>query len=129
MRRFLFAAILAIAAGAVAVSIAYATSPSELSRPGPPAAYAYVTGSGTIVIGGDGIPSTRNVTDTNISHPSTGIYCFTGLDFQPGRLSVLARTRRRLSAARSSCPRTTHSRVVQMAQPSVSAQRTPRPAR
>jgi hypothetical protein len=48
-----------------------------------PAAYAYVTGDGTIVIGGDGVPSARNVTDADISHPSTGVYCFTGLNFQP----------------------------------------------
>jgi hypothetical protein len=83
MRRPVLAAILAIGVGATAIGIAYATSPSELSRPGPPAAYAYVTGSGTIVIGGDGVASARNVTDANISHSSTGIYCFTGLNFQP----------------------------------------------
>jgi hypothetical protein len=63
--------------------IAYATIPAEQTRPGPPAAYAYVSGDGTIVIGGDGVAHARNVSDANISHPSTGVYCFTGLDFQP----------------------------------------------
>jgi len=74
---------LAAAVAATAVGIAYATNPNELSRPGPPAAYAYVSGDGTIVIGGDGAPHARNVSNADISHPLTGVYCFSGLNFQP----------------------------------------------
>jgi hypothetical protein len=42
-----------------------------------------VSGDGTIVIGGDGVAHARNISNANISHPSTGVYCFTGLNFQP----------------------------------------------
>ena len=83
MKRALLILGVAVALATIAVGIAYATIPTERTRPGPPAAYAYVTGAGAIVIGGDGVAHARNVSDANISHPSTGVYCFSGLDFQP----------------------------------------------
>jgi hypothetical protein len=83
VKKALLFVVLAAGIAATAVGIAYATSPKELSRPGPPAAYAYVSGDGTIIIGGDGVPHARNVSNADISHPSTGVYCFSGLNFQP----------------------------------------------
>jgi hypothetical protein len=81
-RALLFLAV-AVTLAAIGAGIAYATIPTEKTRPGPPAAYAYVSGDGTIVIGGDGVAHARNVSNANISHPATGVYCFTGLNFQP----------------------------------------------
>jgi hypothetical protein len=74
---------LAVALAAIGAGIAYATIPTQNTRPGPPAAYAYVSGDGTIVIGGDGVAHARNVSNANMTHTSTGVYCFTGLNFQP----------------------------------------------
>jgi hypothetical protein len=73
----------AVGLAAIGAGIAYAAIPTERTRPGPPAAYAYVSGDGSIVIGGDGVAHARNISDGDISHPATGVYCFTGLNFQP----------------------------------------------
>lgn len=61
-------------------------NPTE-SRPGPPAAYAEIHGDGTLVVEDTGpdvnLPRARNITQANISHPATGVYCFSGLSFDP----------------------------------------------
>jgi hypothetical protein len=71
---------------AVAAGVAYATNPTT-SRPGPPAAYAEINADGTLFVddsGPDaGLPRVRNITQAEVSHPSTGIYCFSGLSFDP----------------------------------------------
>lgn len=83
MKRVVLSFGVAVALCAIGAGIAFATIPTEQTRPGPPAAYAYVSGDGTIVIGGDGVAHARNISNADISHPSTGVYCFGGLNFQP----------------------------------------------
>src|SRR5262249_26383736 len=69
---------------AVAAGVAYAANPTA-SRPGPPAAYAEILADGTIFVDDsgrdEGLPRARNIAPANVSHPSTGTYCFSGLDF------------------------------------------------
>jgi hypothetical protein len=81
---WMIAAVAALAA--VAAGIAYASNPS-VSRPGPPAAYAEINADGTLLVddsGADaGLPRVRNISQANVSHPTAGVYCFSGLNFDP----------------------------------------------
>lgn len=71
---------------ATAAGIAYASNPT-VSRPGPPVAYAEINADGTLLIDDSGLdaglPRARNIAQANVSHPSTGVYCFSGLNFDP----------------------------------------------
>jgi hypothetical protein len=79
---------------AVAAGIAYAANPSA-SRPGPPVAYAEINADGTLFVDGSGadqgLPRVRNLSQANVSHPATGVYCFSGLNFDP-RSAVVSGT-------------------------------------
>ena len=81
---WIVAAVAALAAAAA--GLAYAASPTN-SRPGPPVAYAEIQADGTFLVddsGPDaGQPRVRNIAQANVSHPSTGVYCFSGLNFDP----------------------------------------------
>lgn len=76
----------AAAIAAVVTGVAYAANPTA-SRPGPPAAYAEILADGTVFVddsGPDaGLPRARNITQAGISHPTTGVYCFSSLSFDP----------------------------------------------
>lgn len=71
---------------AVASGIAYAANPTA-SRPGPPVAYAEINADGTFLVDDSGVdagqPRARGIAQANVSHPSTGVYCFSGLNFDP----------------------------------------------
>jgi hypothetical protein len=71
---------------AAAAGIAYADNPTA-SRPGPPVAYAEVNADAALFVDDSGVdaglPRARNLVQANVSHPETGVYCFSGLSFDP----------------------------------------------
>jgi hypothetical protein len=76
---------------AVAAGVVYAANPIA-SRPGPPAAYAEINAGGTLVVDDSGadamLPRARNILAADVSHPATGVYCFSNLGFDPRNVVI-----------------------------------------